>query len=604
MCHKPRLTFWLVISLIFFVPGLLAGENVFIRVHLFWGTRPEGYPGLKEVTVLTAASHPSMEVLKAKVGGPESALETAAIEALMDVINLKAVDDLLSFAKPWNGKDARVSEAIHVGQTAFLFNFNPARLSAQKVGLQTAIFKTKETGGPGKAADSMSKELLDAFVTGKVSAGMEKILDQALDLEIGDPVIVAIPSENGAYFMMIVLTSGAKPAGQLEFAGGPRVIHKVIPAYPDELRRQGIEGQVDLRVGIDEEGTVGGVKILKSLHPYLDNAAVQALKQWKYEPVYQNGVPVPAIITMTVNFTREAYRAQEESAESQKGLAAGLGPSSQAELAKILERSAAYCDKLKGAALDYICEETIRDVFYNLYTREEMEKSRIVISMIAGTGQVSQLGISRMPMPNPRRTEKNEYVCDYLLVKKREGIEDRRIILKENGRKLPDRTKFLEEKRLSTLLPYLAPVRLVGRDRQRLFYYRLLDEEKIQGKDAYFIEAIPKAGDAAGVEYARIWVEKKNSHVLRIEITGVPIEGYESVLGELIQYNIKTKFVTTYTYQVEKKGLAFPSGVTIRVNYPFPGMTPELYNIEKIRTDIKYDKYKFFTVETDGAVKK
>jgi protein TonB len=592
-----------ILGLWILVASFPAAENITIQVHLFKGAWAEDHPGLREVTVLTSASHSAIEALKAKVGGPESELTAAVIDALLEDQGLKTVDDIFAFAKPWNGKDVRVSEAINVGQAAFLFNFKPERLSPQKVALQTAIFRTKVIGGPRKATVSVSKELLDAFVTGKVSAGMDKILDQTLELEIGNPVIVAIPSDTGAYFMMIVLTSGAKPSGQLEFTGGPKVIHRVIPAYPDELRRQGIEGQVDLQVGIDEEGTVGGVKILKSLHPYLNNSAVQALKQWKYEPVYQNGVPVPAIITMTVNFTREAYRAQEESEESQKSLAAGLGSSSQAELARILERSAEYCDKLKGAALDYICEETIRDVFYNLMTPEERKKSSVVISMVSGAGSVSRLGISDLP-PYSNRTEKNEYVCDYLLIKKREGIEDRRIILKENGRKLPDRTKLLEEKRLSTLLPYLAPVRLVGRDRQRLFDYRLLDEEKIKGKDAYLIEAIPKAGDAAGVEYARIWVEKNNFHVLRIEITGVPIEGYEGVLRELIQYNIKTKFVTTYSYLVEKKGLAFPSGATIRVNYPFPKMTPELYNIEKIKTDIKYDKYKFFTVETDGAVKK
>ena len=133
---------------------------------------------------------------------------------------------------------------------------------------------------------------------------------------------------------------------------------------------------------------------------------------------------------------------------------------------------------------------------------------------------------------------------------------------------------------------------------------RLLKDDRIRGKPVFVIEVSPKTGNAAGVEHARVWVEKISSQVVKVEMTGMPFEGYESVLRELIQYNIGVKFAATYTYGVEKKGLAFPSEVKVRVNYPYPGFTPAVFNIEKIRTDLKYDKYKFFTVETDGAVRK
>jgi TonB family protein len=405
--------------------------------------------------------------------------------------------------------------------------------------------------------------------------------------------------------MLIALTAGAKTVGQLEFAGGPRVLHQVVPSYPDELRRQGIEGQVELRVGIDEEGNVGGVRILKSLHPYLDNSAVQALKQWKYEPVLRNGVPVPVVVTMTVNFTREAYRQAEATAEGRPVPAAEAADASREALGRILDQCADYCDRLRNSALDYICEETIRDIDFNLMTDEEMKKSSVVLMLISRRdGSVSQLGISSLPPHSPERTEKNEYVCDYLLVKKGEGIQDRRIILRENGRRLPDRTKILEERRFTTLTPFLAPVRLLGRDRQPLFDYILLKDDRIKGKEACMIEVRPKAGNAAGVEYAKVWVERKGGQVMKVEMTGLPYEGYESILNELIQYNARAKFVATYSYSVEKKGLAFPSEAKIRVNFARPGVTPERFWIERIRTDMKYDKYKFFTVETEGAVKK
>lgn len=580
-------------------------EEMTLQVHLFKGAWTEGHTVPKEVTVMTAVSHPVIEALKATVAGPEEALKTAAAAALMDTFELRTVDHILSFSKPWSGRDIRLAEAKTIGRTTFLFNFDTKRLSPQKVELATSLFISNTDGEAGPTDDRLTKELLDALAAGKLSARWEKLLDLKLDLEMGNPVIVDVPAEGGAYFMLITLMGGAKTASPLEFAGGPKVLHKVIPSYPDELRRRGIEGHVELQVGIDAEGNVGGVRILKSVYPYLDNSAVQALKQWKFEPVRQNGVAVPAVITLTVNFTRESYRQAEETAAGEQALPAGSEAASQAELSGILEKCADYCERLKGAALDYISEETIRDVYFNLPTEEEQKKNPVVLSLVSRLdGSVSQLGISSLPLPNPHWTERNKYVCDYLFVKKGGGIQDKRIILEENGRKSPDRSKSLEERRFTTLTPFLAPVRLLGRDRQPLFDYRILKSEAIKGRPTVVIEVMPKPGNAAGVEHAKVWVEKKSSQVLKIEITGLPFEGYESVLGELIQYNTKAKFVATYSYLFEKNGLAFPSEARIRVSYPYPGITPEAFIIEKIRTDMKYDKYKFFTVETEGAVKK
>ncbi len=603
---KKRLRPGPILGFLVLSASALSADDVTIQVHLFKGAWAAGQQDVKEVMVMTAATHPAIESLKAKIGAPEEAQKTGVAAALMDTLGLKTVDHVLSFSKPWSGRDARLGEAMTLGRTTFLFNFVPKRLSPQKVALSTSLFKSKTPTEAGPADDRATKELLDAFAAGKTGAGMDKILDIGLELEIGEPAIVAVPTEGGPYFMMIALTAGAKSPGQVEFAGGPKVLHQVIPSYPDELRRAGIEGQVELQVGIDEEGNVGGVRVLKSLNPYLDNSAVHALKQWKYEPVLRDGTPVPVVLTLTVNFTREAYRQAEESAtRRQAAQAGGRKATSQAALPGILTKCADYCDNLKGAALDYICEEAIRDVNFNLPTGEELRKqSSIVLLMVSGAGSVSQLGISRLPFPNPQRAERNEYLCDYLFVKKGEGIQDRRIILKENGRPLPGRTKILEERRFTTLTPFLAPIRLLGRDRQPLFDYQLLKGDTVKGKEVWVIEVVPNAGNAAGVEYAKAWVEKKSGQVVKAEMTGLPYEGYESVLSELIQYNARAKFAATYSYSVEKKGLAFPSEARIRVNYAFPGITPEAFTIERIRTDLKYDKYKFFTVETEGAVKK
>ena len=60
-------------------------------------------------------------------------------------------------------------------------------------------------------------------------------------------------------------------------------------------------GVVILECTISPQGKVTDVKVLRGI-PLLDQAAVDAVKQWVYTPTLLNGVPVPVIMTVTVNF--------------------------------------------------------------------------------------------------------------------------------------------------------------------------------------------------------------------------------------------------------------------------------------------------------------
>lgn len=88
-------------------------------------------------------------------------------------------------------------------------------------------------------------------------------------------------------------------------AGGdiepPRVIKRVDPVYPEAARQDGIQGSVILYVTTDEEGRVNNVEVLKSI-PALDKAAIEALRQWVYEPFMSKGVPTPISFSVTVRF--------------------------------------------------------------------------------------------------------------------------------------------------------------------------------------------------------------------------------------------------------------------------------------------------------------
>ena len=74
------------------------------------------------------------------------------------------------------------------------------------------------------------------------------------------------------------------------------------PVYPPHARSARVEGSVILEAVIGPTGRVTDAKVLRSA-PLLDEAAMEAVLQWEYTPTLLNGVPVPVIMTVTVNFT-------------------------------------------------------------------------------------------------------------------------------------------------------------------------------------------------------------------------------------------------------------------------------------------------------------
>ncbi len=81
----------------------------------------------------------------------------------------------------------------------------------------------------------------------------------------------------------------------------PKQIKMAAPVYPEEARKTGIEGVVILAARIDANGRVKKIKIIRSI-PQLDQAAIDAVKQWEYEPLVVRGKPVEAVFTVTVRF--------------------------------------------------------------------------------------------------------------------------------------------------------------------------------------------------------------------------------------------------------------------------------------------------------------
>jgi TonB family protein len=81
----------------------------------------------------------------------------------------------------------------------------------------------------------------------------------------------------------------------------PAKLFDVKPVYPQTARAAGVTGNVVIEITIAADGAVADARILRSI-PLLDEAALQAVRQWRYDVTMLNGVPVPLMMIVTVPF--------------------------------------------------------------------------------------------------------------------------------------------------------------------------------------------------------------------------------------------------------------------------------------------------------------
>ncbi|MBS0194862.1 MAG: energy transducer TonB [Proteobacteria bacterium] len=84
---------------------------------------------------------------------------------------------------------------------------------------------------------------------------------------------------------------------------GPRLSQRVQPQYPRQALRDGVEGSVRVRVMIDEQGNVSDVQVVYgSGSNLLDRAALDAVREWHYQPAIHHGQPVASTVDVPIDF--------------------------------------------------------------------------------------------------------------------------------------------------------------------------------------------------------------------------------------------------------------------------------------------------------------
>ncbi|NTV80182.1 MAG: energy transducer TonB [Candidatus Aminicenantes bacterium] len=459
---KPFLS-WIVMAIagLALLPSDVRGakQTLTVRIWLFQGTVAEAGPGLERTEILPVSSTPEFAALRASTGSSDNDFKAAVIEALLDRQGLRTLEDMFLF-KQSQREDLPFGTKVVLGrQVAYRIGLSHKVAGPMLTALRIVLARTKE--GVLRPEKDDRTMLRNAYEASLDEDKMAVIVDQALEVGFDDPVVVTVPHGDRPFFMVVKLTANepepprrkAAPTLKLpplsNLVPAPRALDKVLPAYPDELRRRGIRGDVGLRIAIDEEGFVSVVQVISSLHPYLDYAASQAFWQWRFEPVVREGKAVPASFKYTFVFSPESY-AEETAAVVAPAPAAEANV--RQEIETMLAAAANYCRKLREVALFYVCEESIKETTHALVSSDRLAELSLragdrAIQVYADAAGREGWIVEKPQIMSIRNVDRLGYSCDYQMIRRFGDIEERRIVLRANGRKITDRVELLEESR-------------------------------------------------------------------------------------------------------------------------------------------------------------
>lgn len=126
------------------------------------------------------------------------------------------------------------------------------------------------------------------------------------EVEEGAREFVGAPQSSGVAGSATVTAQASRPypPNAVRVGGNIKPPNKTKDAnavFPPAAQQAGVQGVVILEVLLDEAGKVADGKVMRSI-PLLDQAAIDAVSQWEFEPTLLNGNPVPVIMTVTVQF--------------------------------------------------------------------------------------------------------------------------------------------------------------------------------------------------------------------------------------------------------------------------------------------------------------
>lgn len=135
-----------------------------------------------------------------------------------------------------------------------------------------------------------------ALATEATAASEKAIADATAGRERADAAAARAKAEAEARTKL--MSTAVRVGGAVR---NPVKVRDVPPQYPAIAKSARVGGTVEVEATIGPDGKVADARVLKSV-PMLDQAALDAVRQWEYKPTMVKGVPVPVIITVAINF--------------------------------------------------------------------------------------------------------------------------------------------------------------------------------------------------------------------------------------------------------------------------------------------------------------
>ncbi len=160
-------------------------------------------------------------------------------------------------------------------------------------------------------------------ISAEIRRGGEPLSGPMIHTRLGERAIITTKNGPEAPFLFLVVEVDRMSTEELERRGlrhswskdirlvdgedvtAPVAIEKTPPAYPEEGRKAKHQGRVVLRTVIDEQGLVQDIEVIEG-QPYgLSEAAMAAVRTWRFQPALYEGEPVAVIYILTINFRLE-----------------------------------------------------------------------------------------------------------------------------------------------------------------------------------------------------------------------------------------------------------------------------------------------------------